>query len=110
MPVSEISPEALAEKLAGPKEKRPVLVDVRSPEEHEHVRIPGSLLMPLNELGTRDDEVAALEGKDVVVYCHHGIRSRQGAAYFQSKGIEAKSLAGGIDLFSIRVNPALPRY
>ena len=48
--------------------------------------------------------------QDLVVFCHHGVRSLDGAAYLLSKGLEAVSLKGGIDLYSLQVDPALPRY
>jgi rhodanese-related sulfurtransferase len=110
MAIPEISPIALAEKLALSPEERPVLVDVRSPEEHAYVALPHSLLLPLYELEEREDELSALAGKEVVVYCHHGIRSLHGAAFLQQKGIRASSLAGGIDLYSLKVDPSLRRY
>jgi rhodanese-related sulfurtransferase len=110
MAVSEISPESLAQKLAGPPDQRPVLVDVRSPEEHDHVAIPGSLLLPLQEIDAHEDKVRGLLGREVVVYCHHGMRSQKGAAYLASRGVRATSLAGGIDAYSLKVDPKLRRY
>ena len=71
--------------------------------------LPDSMLLPLPEIAGRT-EVKSLVGKDVVVYCHHGMRSRQGAAYLSSLGVNAASLAGGIDAWSIRIDPKIPRY
>lgn len=110
MPIPEISPARLAELLAGPPESRPALLDVRFPDEHAWVALPDSVLIPLPELDERADELEALRGRPVVVYCHHGVRSLDGAAYLLSKGLEAVSLKGGIDLYSRQVDPALPRY
>ena len=110
MPIPEISPARLAELLAGPPESRPALLDVRFPDEHAWVALPDSVLIPLPELDERADELEALRGRPVVVYCHHGVRSLDGAAYLLSKGLEAVSLKGGIDLYSLRVDPTLPRY
>ena len=110
MPIPEIAPARLAELLAGPPESRPALLDVRFPDEHAWVALPGSVLIPLPELDERADELEALRGRPVVVYCHHGVRSLDGAAYLIAKGLEAVSLRGGIDLYSRQVDPTLPRY
>jgi rhodanese-related sulfurtransferase len=86
-----------------------LLLDVRQPEEHEYCALPGSVLIPLGELMTRAEEVQP-EGATVVVYCHHGVRSLSGAAILHRAGIEAKSLAGGIDRWALTVDPSVPRY
>jgi rhodanese-related sulfurtransferase len=85
-----------------------LLLDVREPDEHAYCALPGSVLIPLGELMARVEEVPA--GAPVVVYCHHGVRSLSGAAILLRAGIEAMSLAGGIDRWSLTVDPAVPRY
>jgi rhodanese-related sulfurtransferase len=110
MPIPEIFPAELAEQLSGPPEQRPALLDVRFPDEHDYVALPGSVLIPLPELDERADELEPLRGRPVVVYCHHGVRSLDGAAYLLSRGLDAVSLHGGIDLYSRLVDPRLPRY
>ncbi len=88
-----------------------VLVDVRQPWEHELASLPDSLLIPLGELPARMGEVHAPENALVVVYCHHGIRSLSGAAFLQQTGLpRVASLAGGIDAWSVQVDPRVPRY
>jgi len=109
MPIPEISCEALAQRLASP-DGRPVLLDVRHPEEHAYAALPGSLHIPLHELEERQDELTPLTGQEVVVYCHHGVRSLSGAAFLLSLGIDARSLAGGIDRWSLAIDPKVPRY
>jgi rhodanese-related sulfurtransferase len=89
--------------------RRVLLLDVRQPEEHAFCALPGSVLIPLGELMGRVDEVQP-EGALVVVYCHHGVRSLSGAAILQRAGIEAVSLAGGIDRWAQTVDPSVPRY
>lgn len=110
MPVPEITPARLAELLSGPAESRPALLDVRFHDEHAYVALPDSLLIPLPELDERAEELEVLRGRPVVVYCHHGVRSLSGAAYLMSLGLEAASLKGGIDQYSLQVDPTLPRY
>src|SRR5262245_48368612 len=87
------------------------LLDVRQPEEHALAALPNSKLIPLGELVARADEVTPHEGVPIVVYCHHGIRSRHAAEALSRLGHgEVHSLAGGIDAWSVEVDPMVPRY
>ena len=86
------------------------LLDVRQPWEHALVALPQSTLIPLDQLGRRASEVVPGEGGLVVAYCHHGVRSLHAAQLLSLQGIEAVSLAGGIDRWSSEIDPALPRY
>jgi rhodanese-related sulfurtransferase len=105
----EIDVESLAAKL---KAGEPMmLLDVRQSWEHETAALPASLLIPLNELTRRVGEVKPADGTMVVVYCHHGVRSLSGAAVLERAGIgNVVSLAGGIDAWSLRIDPSVPRY
>lgn len=106
LPIDIDPKEVLAAREAG----RPlVLVDCRERWEYDLVHLPDSLLIPLGELYTRAEEVP--RDGDVIVYCHHGIRSRRGAAILRHLGVaNARSLAGGIDEWSLSIDPSLPRY
>ncbi len=87
-----------------------VLLDVRQPEEHAYCNLPGSVLIPLGELMGRVQEIEPGDAL-VVVYCHHGVRSLSGATILAQAGHEnVASLAGGIDRWSLTVDPGLPRY
>ena len=56
-------------------------------------------------------ELDALRNDEIVVYCHHGVRSRQVAHWLRGQGFaQVKSLAGGIDRWSQEIDPTLPRY
>jgi len=107
--VREMSVQQLAEKLAA---QAPVyLLDVRQAWEHELTSLPGSQLIPLDQLTARAAEVQPAAGVPVIVYCHHGIRSRSGAALLERLGqTEVFSLAGGIDAWSLRIDAKVPRY
>ncbi|HYV67211.1 MAG TPA: rhodanese-like domain-containing protein [Myxococcales bacterium] len=105
----EISVDDLAHRLA--RGERPLLVDVRQPWEHELARLPESLLLPLNELSSRAAEVRPSPGQLVVCYCHHGVRSLHAAELLSGTGLsEVASLAGGIDAWSLQIDPSVPRY
>lgn len=87
------------------------LVDVREPWEHQTAALPGGVLVPLGQLSGRIAEVRPPDGALVVTYCHHGMRSLQAASVLERAGFEGVcSLAGGIDAWSVDVDPAVPRY
>jgi rhodanese-related sulfurtransferase len=89
-------------------EEPPQLVDCRERWEHERVALPGSMLLPL---GTIEEQVEQLTpGRPVLVYCHHGVRSISAAVLLERAGFDATSMAGGIDAWSLRINPSLRRY
>jgi rhodanese-related sulfurtransferase len=107
--VRQINVSELNQKLTAGE---PVFfVDVRQPWEHETAALPDSRLIPLNEMISRLDEIQPPNGALVVVYCHHGIRSLSGAALLETAGVNnVVSLAGGIDAWSMQVDPRVPRY
>ncbi len=87
------------------------LVDVRQPWEHELARLPDDILVPLDQLADRADEITPPPGALVVTYCHHGIRSLNAAAILEQLGhANVASLAGGIDAWSQLIDPAVARY
>ena len=104
----EITPRELAQQIENGQPIR--LIDVRQLWENQLAQLPGSLLIPLNDLPTRAPEVPS-EPTAIVVYCHHGIRSLSAAAYLRRLGhVNVCSLAGGIDAWSCEVDPTVPRY
>jgi adenylyltransferase/sulfurtransferase len=87
------------------------LVDVRQPWEHDLVRLPDHVLVPLQELADRADEIQPPAGALVVTYCHHGVRSLNAVAILEQLGhTNVASLAGGIDAWSQLVDPGVARY
>lgn len=104
-----ISPSELAELLKDPK--KVFLLDVRLPVEHEFVALSQSTLIPLHELPRRFNEVVAEGDQEIVVYCHHGVRSWQAALFLEQQGFQNLfSLDGGIDAWSIEIDPSIARY
>ena len=89
-----------------------VLVDCRTQDEWAAARIPGAALIPLGELEMRLAEIQELAdgGATIAVHCHHGVRSLRAAIFLRQQGIKAVSVAGGIDLWSIDIDPSVPRY
>jgi len=103
----EITPADVKERLQ--QGEKLVLIDVREPWEYALCRIEGAKHVPL---GTLAASLEALPDVDeVICYCHHGMRSLDAAAWLRFQGIErAKSLAGGIERWSIEIDPKVPRY
>ena len=88
-----------------------LLLDCRTPEEHATARIPGSLLIPMQELPERIAEIEAWRHKPVIVHCHHGMRSLTVARWLRAGGFAgARSMRGGIDAWSMQIDPSIPRY
>ncbi len=86
----------------------PLLLDVREPWEHELAAITGSQLLPLGRLAGGID--ALPRDRRIVAYCHHGIRSRHALDALRAAGLDAQHLVGGIDAWSVQVDPAVVRY
>lgn len=107
--IQQIHPAAVKAKLdAG---EPVVLVDCRQPEEYALCRIEGSTLIPLGELRERAGEIEPAADALVVVYCHHGVRSLTGAVMLTQAGVpNVASMAGGIEAWSVQVDPSVPRY
>lgn len=104
----EITPLEVKDLLARGVPLR--LIDVREPAEHAICRIEGAALIPMRSIPGRLPELDSGEAA-IVVFCHHGVRSLSVADWLRGKGIpDCRSMAGGIDLWSRQVDPAVPRY
>lgn len=108
MVIAAISPVQLASRLAAGDLLH--LFDVRDPIEFDYCHLPGSVLLPLDEVPQRADEVPATG--EVVLVCHHGVRSAQALTYLQQRHGHTNllNLRGGIDAWSREVDPTMPRY
>lgn len=107
--LKEIDVKELSELMS--RDHAPLLLDVRTAPERELASIEPSILIPLHELEDRVDELAAHQQQEIVVYCHHGIRSAHAVAWLRQMGFKgATNLAGGIDMWSIAIDPDVPRY
>jgi rhodanese-related sulfurtransferase len=104
----EISPLQVKDLLAG---GAPIqLIDVREPAEHAICHIEGGRLIPMQTIPAHLQE---LDGDErlVVVLCHHGVRSLSVVDWLRRQGVEnCQSMAGGIDRWSLEIDPAVPRY
>ncbi len=88
-----------------------LLLDVREPDEFERARIEGSTLIPLGELGDRVGELADWKDRPIVVHCKSGGRSADACRLLQERGFtDVANLSGGIEAWSLTVDPEVPRY
>lgn len=91
------------------KEGRIKVVDVRSPQAYAIANIPGSMLIDQ----ALAQEIVQTWPKDtrIVLVCHHGMRSLDAADYLRTFGFtNVKSLSGGVDAWSLEIDPSVPRY
>ncbi len=105
--VTQIRASELADRLKAAN--GPLLVDVRTPNEWQLCKIAGAIHLPLNQLAHRLEELD--REREVVLYCHQGIRSQQAADFLAWQGFKhIYNLVGGIDAWSTEVDPSVARY
>jgi len=105
--VDEITPQDLKARLD--RNDRPVLLDVREDWETKLCRLDNALHIPIEELEFRTEELDPAD--DIVVYCHHGVRSAAVADYLRRLGFpRVRNLSGGLDAWAHTVDPAMRRY
>ncbi|HHV32290.1 MAG TPA: rhodanese-like domain-containing protein [Clostridiales bacterium] len=74
----------------------PLLLDVRTKEEYVAVHIPGSVLLPLNELESKISALAPEKGREIIVYCRSGARAAAACSHLTELGYTDVSTMGGI--------------
>ena len=109
----ETSPREL--KAMRERGEQVLVLDVRTQPEWDICRIDGARLLPLQELDRRVDELKADLDDDlsrrIVVNCHHGRRSLTATHMLRGAGFtNVTSLAGGIHLWSLDIDPKVPTY
>ncbi len=105
--IQQLTPAQLKERLArGPV---PVILDVREPWEIAVCALPGARHIPMREIPAHTDDLP--RDADVVVVCHHGVRSQYVASFLERLGFERLyNLAGGIDAWARDVEPTMAKY
>lgn len=85
------------------------LLDVREPDEFRYAHIDTSVSIPLQQLPHRIAELHMTD--DIVVICHHGVRSQQAAQFLVHSGFsQVANLVGGIDAWSCLCDSSVRRY
>ena len=107
----EISAEEVKQKLDGPDNF--TLVDVREPSEYDICRIDSSTLIPLGKIeDMKPENLTTISKSDqIILHCKAGVRSLKAAKALKQMGFEdVKSMAGGIEAWSERIDPSIPKY
>jgi rhodanese-related sulfurtransferase len=106
----EIAPHEVKSRLDAGESL--ILIDVRELHEHALTRIEGADLIPMNTVPQHLQSLEArAEGATLVVFCHHGMRSLNVVAWLRRQGVEqCMSMSGGIDAWSLAIDPSVPRY
>lgn len=104
---SDITPQELKREIDSGK--NPFLLDVREEFEYSICHLESSTLIPLDQLPGRLIELD--ENREIVVYCHVGIRSTAAVSLLKRSGFtKVRNLLGGIDEWARQVDPITPRY
>ncbi|HEX9449378.1 MAG TPA: rhodanese-like domain-containing protein [Dongiaceae bacterium] len=103
----QIEPQIVQQRLA--TGEKLTLVDVRQGWEHNICQIPGSKLIPLDELSQQLHQLP--DDQPLVIVCHHGMRSFHATMWLRQHGFPlAVNLAGGVDAWAQTVDSSLARY
>ena len=85
------------------------LLDVREPWEFDICSIEGSINIPMGQIMSHAEEI--LDNDEIVVICHHGIRSLQVAGFLATRGnANLINLEGGVEAWAREVDPEMATY
>jgi len=103
-----ISPSELKARLERGDKFR--LIDVRETDEWAVAKIPTAELIPLSQFQSLATQELSPE-EEIVLYCHHGVRSARAQGYLKAQGYDkVLNLTGGIDAWALQVEPTMKRY
>ena len=109
MTIPEISVAEAQRRLA--TSNPPRLIDVREADEYEAARIPGAELLPLSQWAALALEKLTDPAQSLLIQCHHGGRSARATEFLLRNGYaDVTNVAGGIDAWSLEIDPSIPRY
>jgi rhodanese-related sulfurtransferase len=95
----------------GDQDQSVFFLDCREPSEHQTASIDRVTLAPMSQWPPSQELLKQMQGKQVVVLCHHGGRSLRVVHWLRANGYpSAVSMAGGIDRWSLEIDPSVPRY
>lgn len=105
--VPEVTARDLAAEMQG--DQPPQIIDVRERNEFDYCRLPAAELKPLGQIRAWAAELD--REANLVLMCHSGMRSAQAVMFLRSQGFtRVRNLRGGIDAWSVQVDPSVPRY
>ncbi|MBA3470571.1 MAG: rhodanese [Herpetosiphonaceae bacterium] len=103
-----IPAEQIAQRLQSGEDL--VLIDIREPVEWTIAAIEGAEQRAMSQVNEWWQELPS--DREVVIFCHHGSRSAHlcHALATQAGLSNLTNMSGGIDRWSLQVDPAVPRY
>jgi rhodanese-related sulfurtransferase len=104
--MTDITPQDLKARLD--RHDALVLLDVREDWETALCRLDNATHIPIEEIELRTAELDPAE--EIVVYCHHGVRSAAVANVLRQQGFKAVNLQGGLDQWARAIDPSMKRY
>lgn len=105
----QINPPELRAWLDDKTRTPPVMLDVREAWEIERAALDGALWVPMREVPSRVAELDA--AAEIVVVCHHGVRSFHIARFLEQQGFDrVYNLSGGVESWARQVDPTMQTY
>src|SRR5699024_5608046 len=105
----EIAPRQVKQMLDSGEDF--LLIDCRKPDEWDTCHIEGAKLIPIQQVAHHYDQLEKDRDKKIVIHCHSGGRSMKMTQMLRHSGFkDVKSMAGGIDLWAVDIDPSLKRY
>jgi rhodanese-related sulfurtransferase len=103
----EITPQEVRQRQERNEEL--FILDVREPWERDTASITPSQHIPMADLPARVQELDPEQ--HIAVYCHHGVRSLSVTGWLRKQGYDkVQSISGGIERWSLEIDPKVPRY
>lgn len=84
------------------------LVDVREPWEVELASLPNAINIPLENMPEKMQILP--QDRELIVFCHHGVRSLGITQMLREHGYFARSLKGGINAYALEIDPSVATY
>ncbi len=105
----QIKPVELRDWLDDKTRPPPLLLDVREAWEIERAALDGSVWMPMREVPSRVVELDP--AAEIVVVCHHGVRSFHIARFLEQQGFgRVYNLSSGVEGWARQVDPTMQTY
>lgn len=107
--MKELTVTDLKEWLDDQTKQKPLILDIREVWEYQKSHLPDTRLMPMRTVPARLFELD--KHREIVIMCHHGVRSRMMTMFLEQQGFTAAyNLQGGIDAWSKQIDPLIPLY
>jgi rhodanese-related sulfurtransferase len=106
--IRQLTVHELKERLDEGK-KDFTLLDVREPWELNICSMPDAISVPMRAIPARYPEFP--KDQEIVVVCHHGVRSQQVAYFLERQGFtRLNNLVGGVNAWAHEIDPKMPTY